>query len=191
MFEHPSTIFFTFSKSGPVLTITNFLKPLMELEFSTEINHMDLGEISRTYREWGSIAGIINGRIKDFKLVAGEPSSFEIELRTEKHPKAEQTVSTKFLKNFVPGIGKVLDNLGFTNYKYAVMGLHATLENDYITLKGAVNERGKELFMKGAGLRKLEIVFSNTESKIQFKRFLNSFKGILDSDFDDTRVQFR
>ncbi|MEE8190667.1 MAG: AsmA family protein, partial [Candidatus Scalindua sediminis] len=173
------------------LALTNFLEPLMGVGFSAEINHLDLGQMSNTFREWGSIMGIINGSIKDFVLVAGEPSSFDIELTTEKHSKVKQIVSTKFLKSFVPGVGKVLDKLGFTNYKYAVMGLHAMLENDYITLQGTVREGGKELFMKGEGLKRLEIVFQDVDRKIKFKTFLNSFKGMLSSDFEDTKVQFQ
>jgi hypothetical protein len=173
------------------LALTNFLKPLMGIEFSAEINHLNLGQMSNTFREWGSITGIINGYMKDFALVAGEPSSFEIELKTVKDPTAKQIVSTKFLKSFVPGVGKVLDKFGYTNYKYEVMGLHATLENDYITLQGAVREEAKELFMKGAGLKKLEIVFHDVDKKIKFKNFLNSFKGILSSDFEDTKVRFQ
>jgi hypothetical protein len=147
--------------------------------------------MSNTYREWGNITGIINGNIQDFKIVAGEPSSFDIEIKTEKRPDIKQTVSTKFLKNFVPGIGKVLDKVGFTNYKYAVMGLHARLENDYVKLRGAVRKDGKELFMKGAGMKRLEIVFPNVDKRVPFKTFLNSFKGMLDTEIDDTQVQFK
>ncbi len=167
------------------------MKSMREIEFSAEVNHLDLEQMSNTYREWGNITGIINGNIQDFKIVAGEPSSFEIEIKTEKNPDVKQIVSTKFLKNFVPGIGKVLDKVGFANYKYSVMGLHARLENDHIKLQGAVREDGKELFMKGAGFKKLEIVFPNADRIVPFKTFLNSFKGILDSDFEDTQVQFK
>lgn len=173
------------------LALTNFLKPLMGIKFSAEIRHLNLGQMSNTFREWGSITGIINGSIKDFKYVAGEPSGFDIELKTVEDATDGQIVSAKFLKNFVPGVGKVLDKFGYTNYKYAVMGLHATLENDYITLQGAVREGGKELFMKGAGLKKLEIVFHDANRKINFKNFLNSFKEIMSSDFQDTKVRFQ
>ncbi len=173
------------------LTLNNFLEPMMAIGFSAEVNHLDLGQMSNTYREWGNITGIINGSIRDFKLVAGEPSSFEIEMMTVHYPKAKQIVSTKFLKNFVPGIGKVLDKVGLTNYKYAIMGLHARLENDYIKLRGAVSEGGKELFMKGAGLKRLDIVFPDANRRIRFRTFLNSFKGILDTDFEDTQIQFK
>ena len=173
------------------LTLNNFLEPMTEIGFSAEVNHLDLGQMSNTYREWGNITGIINGRIKDFRLVAGEASSFEIEMKTEHYPEVKQIVSTKFLKNFVPGIGKVLDKVGLTNYKYDIMGLHARLENDYIKLQGAVREGGKELFMKGAGMKKLEIVFPNIDRRVPFKTFLNSFKGILGSDFEDTQIQFK
>jgi hypothetical protein len=65
------------------------------------------------------------------------------------------------------------------------------LENDYITLSGTVREGGKELFMKGAGLKRLEIVFQDVDRKIKFESFLNSFKGMLGSDFEDTEVQFK
>ncbi|MBT6046192.1 MAG: hypothetical protein HOG49_05165 [Candidatus Scalindua sp.] len=173
------------------LTLNNFLKPMAGIGFSADVKHLDLGKMSNTYREWGNITGIINGNIQDFKIVAGEPSSFEIEMKTETYPDIKQTVSTKFLKNFVPGIGKVLDKVGFTNYKYAVMGLHARLENDYVKLRGAVREEGKELFMKGAGMKRLEIVFPNVDRRVPFKTFLNSFKGILGSDIDDTQMQFK
>ncbi len=173
------------------LTLNNYLKPMREIGFSAEVKHLDLGKMSNTYREWGNITGIINGHVNDFKLVAGEPSSFEIEIKTEKKPETKQIVSTKFLKNFVPGIGKVLDKIGLTNYKYSIMGLSARLENDYIKLKGAVREGEKELFMKGAGMKKLEIVFPNVDRRVPFKTFLNSFKGILSSDIEDTQVQFK
>jgi len=173
------------------LTLNNFLKPMAGIGFSAKVKHLDLGKMSNTYREWGNITGIINGNIQDFKIVAGEPSSFEIEMKTETYPDIKQTVSTKFLKNFVPGIGKVLDKVGFTNYKYAVMGLHARLENDYVKLRGAVRENGKELFMKGAGMKRLEIVFPNADKRVPFKTFLNSFKGILGSEIDGTQVQFK
>ena len=173
------------------LTLNNFLKPMTEIGFSAKVDHLDLGKMSNTYREWGNITGIINGNIQDFKIVAGEPSSFVIEIKTEKHSDIKQTVSTKFLKNFVPGIGNILDKVGFTNYKYAVMGLHARLENDYVKLRGAVRKDGKELFMKGAGMKRLEIVFPNVDKRVPFKTFLNSFKGMLDTEIDDTQVQFK
>ena len=173
------------------LTLNNYLKSMREIGFSAEVKHLDLGKMSNTYREWGNITGIINGYVKNFKLVAGEPSSFELEMKTEKRADIKQIVSTKFLKNFVPGIGKVLDKVGLTNYKYAIMGLHAKLENDYIKLKGAVREGEKELFMKGAGMKKLEIVFPNVDRRVPFKTFLNSFKGILSSDIEGTQVQFK
>ncbi len=173
------------------LTLNNYLKSMREIGFSAKVKHLDLGKMSDTYREWGNITGIINGHVNDFKLVAGEPSSFEIEMMTEKRPDIKQIVSTKFLKNFVPGIGKVLDKVGLTNYKYAIMGLRARLENDYIKLQGAVREGEKELFMKGAGMKKLEIVFPNVDRRVPFKTFLNSFKGILSSDIEGTRVQFK
>jgi hypothetical protein len=173
------------------LMLDNIFSPMRELGFSAEVNHLDLGQMSNTYREWGNITGIINGRIKDFRLVAGEASGFEIEMKTEKYSDVKQTVSTKFLKNFVPGIGKVLDKVGLTNYKYSIMGLHARLENDYIKLQGAVREGGKELFMKGAGMKKLEIVFPNVDRRVPFKTFLNSFKEILDSDFEGTQIRFQ
>ncbi|MHC4269853.1 MAG: AsmA family protein [Planctomycetota bacterium] len=173
------------------LTLNNYLKSMREIGFSAEVKHLDLGKMSDTYREWGNITGIINGHVKDFKLAAGEPSSFEIEMMTEKRPDIKQIVSTKFLKNFVPGIGKVLDKVGLTNYKYAIMGLRARLENDYIKLQGAVREGEKELFMKGAGMKKLEIVFPNVDRRVPFKTFLNSFKGILSSDIEGTKVQFK
>jgi hypothetical protein len=173
------------------LTINNYLKAMREIGFSAEIKHLDLGKMSDTYREWGNITGIINGHVNGFKLVAGEPSSFEIEMMTEKHPEIKQIVSTRFLKNFVPGIGKVLDKVGLTNYKYAIMGLRARLENDYIKLQGAVREGEKELFMKGAGMKKLEIVFPNVDKRVPFKTFLNSFKEIMSSDIEGTQVQFK
>ncbi len=173
------------------LTLNNFLSSMMEIGLSAKVEHLDLGKMSNTYREWGNITGIINGQINDFKLVAGEPSGFEMEMKTESTPGIKQTVSTKFLKNFVPGIGNVLDKVGFTNYKYAVMGLHARLENDYVKLQGAVREDGKELFMKGAGMKRLEIVFPNVNKRVPFKTFLNSFKGMLGSDTDGTQVHFK
>ncbi|MCP5007475.1 MAG: hypothetical protein GY941_26595 [Planctomycetes bacterium] len=172
------------------LTLCNFLTPIMGIEFSAKIDDLNLGEMSNTYKDWGGITGIVKGNIKDFKLVAGEPSSFYIKLKTNKVGKIKQTVSTKFLKKFVPGIGNILEKFGLTNYKYAVMGLDAILENDYITLHGAVREGGKDLFMKGAGLKKLEIVFHDANKKIQFEKFMNSFKGMLSSDLGETQVQF-
>ncbi|MBT6229517.1 MAG: hypothetical protein HOI47_22970, partial [Candidatus Scalindua sp.] len=52
-------------------------------------------------------------------------------------------------------------------------------------------ENGKELFMKGAGMKRLEIVFPNADKRVPFKTFLNSFKGILGSEIDGTQVQFK
>ena len=173
------------------LGLNNFLTPLMGIEFSAEINSLNLGEMSDTYREWGAITGIVNGEIKDFRFVAGEPSGFDIGLKTNKVAGIKQTVSAKFLKKFVPGIGAVLETVGLTNYRYSVMGLQAVLKNDYITLNGAVREGGKDLFMKGAGLKKLEIVFHDANKKIPYKKFVNSFMGILSSDFEDTQLQFK
>lgn len=173
------------------LTLNNFLTPLMGVKFSAKINDLSLGKMSTTYQDWGGITGIIDGDIKEFNLVAGEPSSFDIQLKTKKVENIKQTVSTKFLKKFVPGIGTVLERFGLTNYRYAVMGLHAILENDYIILQGAVRERGKDLFMKGAGLKKLEIVLYDANKKIKFKNFVNSFKGMLSSDFEETQIQFK
>ncbi|MGR3320069.1 MAG: hypothetical protein ACUZ8O_16495 [Candidatus Anammoxibacter sp.] len=173
------------------LILSNFMSSLMEIGFSANVNNLDLEQMSNTFKEWGYITGIISGKIDDFKIVAGEPSGFDVELKTEKRKGVKQIVSSTFLKSFVPGVGNILNNLGITTFKYDVIGLNAKLENDYISFKGAVREDGKELFMKGAGMKKLDIVFNNTDKRTKFKTFLGSFESMMDSNFDDTQVNIK
>jgi len=71
------------------------------------------------------------------------------------------------------------------------MGLHVHQENDSIKLRVVVKENGNKLFMKGSGMKLLEIVFPNVDRRVPFKTFLNSFKGMLTSDIDGTQVQFK
>lgn len=173
------------------LVLNDFMTSLMGIEFSADVNNMDLSEMSKTFQEWGNVSGIINGSINNFKIVAGEPSSFNVELLTEKKKKVKQFVSAAFLKSFVPGVANALDTFGFTSYKYEVIGLRAKLENDYIEFDGAVEEDGKEYFMKGAGLKKLNIVFSKKDRRMKFSRFMGSFESMMASDFDETQVKLK
>lgn len=173
------------------LVLNDFMSSLMGIEFSAKVNHLDLSEMSKTFQEWGNVSGIINGSINNFKIVAGEPSSFDLELQTEKKKRVKQFVSAAFLKSFVPGVANILDTFGFTSYGYEVIGLRAKLENDYIEFDGAVEEDGKGYFMKGSGLKKLNIVFSKDDRRMKFSRFMNSFDSMMGSDFDETQVQLK
>ena len=171
------------------LRVTRLMTPLMGIGFSAEVHHLDLGKMSSTFKEWGSVGGILEGKINNFKFVAGEPSSFDIELKTIKTKGIKQVISATILKSFVPGVGGVLDNLGFTRYNYKVIGFNAKLANDYITFRGAIKDDGKEFFMKGAGLKKIDIVFSNVDKRIKFSRFMKSFESMMSTDFDETKAE--
>ena len=171
------------------LRVTGLMTPLMGIGFSAEVHHLNLGMMSSTFKEWGSVGGILEGKINNFKFVAGEPSNFDIELKTVKTNGIKQVISANILKSFVPGVGGVLDNLGFTRYNYKVIGFNAKLANDYITFRGAIKDDGKEFFMKGAGLKKIDIVFSNIDKKIKFSRFIKSFESMMSSDFDETKAE--
>jgi len=171
------------------LMVTDIMTPLMGIGFSAEVHHLNLGKMSSTFKEWGAVEGILDGKINNFKFVAGEPSSFDIELKTKKTSGIKQVISANILKSFVPGVGGVLDNLGFTRYNYKVIGFNAKLENDYIIFSGAIKDDGKEFFMKGAGLKKIDIVFSNVDKKIEFSRFMKSFESMMSTDFDETSAE--
>ncbi|MGR3179217.1 MAG: hypothetical protein ACUZ8E_14285 [Candidatus Anammoxibacter sp.] len=173
------------------LVLSNSMSPLREIGFSANVNDLDLEQMSNTFTKWGYVSGIINGTIDNFKIVAGEPIAFEVELKTTKRQNVKQIVNTAFLKNLVPGVETILDTNGLAYYTYIIIGLNAKLENGYITFKGAVREDGKELFMKGSGSKKLDIVFNNTDKKIEFKTFPGSFASMMNLNLDDAHVQVK
>ncbi|MGR3220619.1 MAG: hypothetical protein ACUZ8H_12510 [Candidatus Anammoxibacter sp.] len=173
------------------LLLSNIMSSSMEIAFSADVNDLDLEQMSNTFTKWGYVTGILNGKITNIKIAAGTPSSFEVELKTVKRQHVKQIVNTTFLKTFVPGVETILDTNGLPYYMYVIIGLNAKLENDYITFKGAVRENGKELFMKGAGTKKINIVFNNPAGKIEFKNFPESFASIMDLSLDDTQVNIK
>jgi len=171
------------------IEVQDLFSPLARLRFDADVQGMSLARLSQTYKEWGEVSGVLNGKVRNFEIAAGEISSFDIELKTVKKRGVRQVASAVFIRKLVPWGGPLLAQLRGGTYAYEVMGLRGKLRNDYLTLRGAVRKNNQEFLMLGSGFRRLNVAMANIDRPIPFKHFVSLFKQASDADTTRTRIE--
>lgn len=130
------------------------------------------------YIKLGRMSGIIKGSLSGFEMEYGQPSRFVLDIESVKTKGIAQSVSVDAIENISimgsgsQGIGVILKsglNRFFKQYNYSRIGIICILENDVFTIRGKIQEEGKEYLIRKAFLRGIDVINQNPENNISFK----------------------
>jgi len=159
------------------MAVGEVFSPVPSFKSSIEIREINLGELTSAF-EFGSITGVLQGRIEDLVLVKGQPESFFMDIKTVSRRGVSQRINTKALENVsILGTGAAASVLNrgiyrlFDEYRYAKMGFQGQLKNDELLLLGIETEGDKGYIIKGATFPPKVDVVSYTQ-RISFKEMM-------------------
>lgn len=165
------------------MAVDNVFSPVTALKSSIDIEDLDLGALTGAF-EFGSITGMLRGRIKDLVIVQSQPESFFVDIHTVKKRGLAQRISTKALENVsILGTGAAASVLNrgiyslFNEYRYKKMGFQGQLKNDELLLLGIETQGDKGYIIKGAAIPPRVDVVSFTE-RISFKEMIKRLEGV-------------
>ncbi len=165
------------------MAVGEVFSPVPSFKSSIEISEIDLGKLTSAF-EFGSITGVLQGRIDDLVIVKGQPESFFIDIKTVKRAGVGQRINTKALENVsILGTGAAASVLNkgiyrlFDEYRYSKMGFTGQLKNDELLLLGIETEGDKGYIIKGATLPPKVEVVSYTQ-RISFKEMMKRLNRV-------------
>ena len=118
---------------------------------------------------FGSVRGILEGRVAKLRLAAGQPVSFEADLHTVKRRGVDQTIDVRAIRQLgVLGGGDQGSLTGtllsvFDRYRYSAMGIRCRLHNDEFDLRGVETEGGRDYLVRGGFLPPTVNVVSHSQ----------------------------
>lgn len=118
---------------------------------------------------FGSVRGILEGRVSRLRLAAGEPVSFEADLHTVKRRGVDQTIDVRAIRQLgVLGGGDQGSLTGsllsvFDRYRYSAMGIRCRLHNDVFDLRGVETDGGRDYLVRGGFLPPTVNVVSHSQ----------------------------
>jgi hypothetical protein len=158
--------------------------PLLKL--SLDFSDIDLGKLTGD-TPFGRIDGIMKGYIRNLEIVGNQPQHFDMLLETTEKGSQRQKISIKAVENIsrigagespFSGFGGVLTSF-FETLGYEKIGVMASLNNDYFTIKGTIKEDGNEYIMKRGGISGVNIINRNPDNRIRFKDMVNRIKRVI------------
>jgi hypothetical protein len=161
--------------------------PLVKL--SADFSGIDLGKLTGG-TAFGRIDGIMNGYIRNLEIAGTQPQRFEMLLETAEKGPGGRKISVKAVENIsrigaggspFAGFAGVLTSF-FETLGYKKIGVKASLNNDFFTINGTINEGGTEYIMKRSGISGVNIVNRNPDNRIRFKDMVNRIKRVLAED---------
>lgn len=133
-----------------------------------EVNNLDLERLTAAL-PFGSVRGVLEGRVSKLRVAAGEPVSFEADLHTVKRRGVDQTIDVRAIRQLgVLGGGDQGSLTGsllsvFDRYRYSAMGIRCRLHNDVFDLRGVESEGGRDYLVRGGFLPPTVNVVSHSQ----------------------------
>ncbi|MBN2332993.1 MAG: hypothetical protein JXO49_02670 [Deltaproteobacteria bacterium] len=138
---------------------------------------LDLQEITAQVPV-GSASGIIDLQLNNLELSYGQPSSFDLEVRSVKRSGVPRTISVKAIENLSmlssgTSAGQGLLNVGinrfFKHYRYSAIGLRCSLRDDMFHLRGLIHQGGREYVVKRGLLTGVDVINHRPDNQISFR----------------------
>jgi len=126
----------------------------------------------------GSATGIIDMSLKNLEISYGQPSKFDLEIKSVKTAGVPQKISVEAIENLSllssgSNVGQGLLNVGinrfFSHYRYGKIGLYCRLRDDVFQLRGLVHQGGREYVVKRGVLTGIDIINYNPDNRISFR----------------------
>ncbi|MEA3240287.1 MAG: hypothetical protein U9P37_01695, partial [Pseudomonadota bacterium] len=142
-----------------------------------EAGKLDLQEVTALVQA-GSATGIIDINLKNFEISYGQPSKFDLEIKSVKTSGIPQKISVEAIENLSmissgSSAGHGLLNVGinrfFSHYRYGKIGLYCRLRDDAFQLRGLIHQGGREYVVKRGFLTGVDVINYNPENRISFR----------------------
>ncbi len=129
------------------------------------------------YIRLGKMSGIVKASLNGFEMEYGQPSRFVLDIDSVKTKWVSQTISVDAIDNISimgsgAGMGEMLRSglmRFFKHYKYSRIGIICILENDVFTLRGKIQEGGREYLIRKGFLRGIDVINQNPQNNISFR----------------------
>lgn len=161
----------------------NLFSPIPSLYLTLIGKGLDLAQITKSFG-FGLITGTLDVYLYELELVNGEPQSFEAVIETVEQSGKEQRISIDAIEQLTTlegGSGSVFDKSFygfFQEYSYEKIGIWAKLQHDTFFLRGMLRRGDQELFLKGRGLPRLDIVNHAPPQGVSFKEMVKRLQRI-------------
>ncbi|MFO7553675.1 MAG: hypothetical protein R6W88_00590 [Desulfobacterales bacterium] len=157
--------------------------PVFKLNVKWE--NLSLSEMT-TDTEFGTIEGVLEGRLRDFEMAYGQPQRFNLLLETVQKKGISQRISVKAVENIaqIGGGGSPFMGMAgafasfFKKFPYEKIGIQARLENDVFTVNGTIREDGTEYLVKRGSFSGVNVINQNPDNRISFKDMVKRIKRI-------------
>ncbi|RMF87210.1 MAG: hypothetical protein D6736_13340, partial [Nitrospinota bacterium] len=165
------------------ITGENLFSPIPTLRLTLLGRGLDLAQLTPTFN-LGLITGSLNIYVDELEIVSGEPQRFDAVIETVPRPGQKQQISIDAIEQITTlegGPSGLLDSSiyrFFQHYNYEKIGIWARLRTDTFFLRGLVHRGERELFLKGRGIPRLDIVNHAPPQGISFKEMVQRLRRI-------------
>ena len=159
------------------IQIRRLFSPSRVMGMNIEAKKLDLQKVTALIQA-GSATGIIDLSLKNFEISYGQPSKFDLEIRSVKTAGVPRKISVEAIENLSllssgSNAGHGLLNVGinrfFSHYRYAKIGLYCRLRDDAFQLRGLIHQHGREYVVKRGFLTGVDVVNYNPDNQISFR----------------------
>lgn len=164
------------------LEVENPFSSIASIKLDAVLAGIQLEQLSQTFA-FGRISGILEGKIDDLVVTAGQPAQFRADLHSVDRG-AEQRISVEALNKITvlssgQNAGALYSGLAgfFDSFRYSKLGFRAVLVNDQLTLRGVETRGAEEYLVVGSFLPPTVNIVSHTQN-IAFSELLRRLQRI-------------
>lgn len=159
------------------IQVRRLFSPSRVIALDLEAKKLNLQEVTALI-EAGSATGIIDVSLKNLEISYGQPSKFDLEIRSVKTAGVPQKISVEAIENLSMissgnSSGQTLLNVGinrfFSHYRYGKIGLYCRLRDDVFQLRGLIHEGDREYVVKRGFLTGIDVINYNPDNRISFR----------------------
>ncbi len=159
------------------IQVRRLFSPSQVIALDLKARKLDLQKITALVQA-GSATGIINVKLENLEISYGQPSKFDLEIKSVKTAGVPQKISVEAIENISmlssgSNVGHGLLNVGinrfFSHYRYGKIGLYCRLRDDVFQLRGLIRQDGREYVVKRGFLTGVDVINYNPDNRISFR----------------------
>jgi hypothetical protein len=169
------------------LEIESPFSSVPSIKLDARFRDISLDQASKTFA-FGQISGILEGRVNNLVITAGQPSEFRADVHTVEKRGVSQRMSVESLNKITVlssgnDAGALYSGIAsfFDTFRYSKLGFKATLKNDKLTLRGVESREDGEYLVVGSFIPPTVNVVSHTQV-IAFSELLRRLAQVQESE---------
>ena len=169
------------------LEIESPFSSVPSIKLDARFRDISLDQASKTFA-FGQISGILEGRVNNLVITAGQPSEFRADVHTVEKRDVSQRISVESLNKITVlssgnDAGALYGGIAsfFDTFRYSKLGFKATLKNDKLTLHGVESREDGEYLVVGSFIPPTVNVVSHTQV-IAFSELLRRLAQVQESE---------